>query len=285
MINYKECGIYKRLEKLMNIKSVAWFKEFIDEIIRDRLAFIAAYLCYNLLLAIFPLIIFVLSVFSMLNLNTELRGVVSALNLPEVLLNYADEVASLKSTGVLTVSLLFAINAAASGIKAAMRGINACYGNSTKIGFFKATALSIVLLLSLAAAFAAVAGAAYIDGLITETAGKSSLLMFLSDTAGYVVSFTVITVIVALIYKLSLKERPRLKSLMPGAVFVSFTWIVFTRLFGVFIGMFSGIQRIYGSLAGVIVLLYWINIIGLTLLIGAELNAFLRDRKNSGIKQ
>ena len=61
----------------------------------------------------------------------------------------------------------------------------------------------------------------------------------------------------------------------PGALFTTAVWVASTRLLPVVLGMFGGYSLTYGSLAGVIVTLTFFYLIGIGLVIGAQLNAAL----------
>ncbi len=64
-------------------------------------------------------------------------------------------------------------------------------------------------------------------------------------------------------------------AIWPGALLIAVVWIGTTMLLPVILGLFGGYDRTYGSLAGVIVALLFFYIIGLGLVVGAQLNAAL----------
>lgn len=63
----------------------------------------------------------------------------------------------------------------------------------------------------------------------------------------------------------------------PGALFVASWWVLTTALLPVTLSMLGGYDLTYGSLAGVTIALIFFFIIGLGLVIGAELNAALAE--------
>ncbi|HYI48998.1 MAG TPA: YihY/virulence factor BrkB family protein [Allosphingosinicella sp.] len=63
----------------------------------------------------------------------------------------------------------------------------------------------------------------------------------------------------------------------PGAAFVTGWWVATTALLPVALSSLGGYDRTYGSLAGVMIALIFFFIIGLGLVIGAELNAALAE--------
>ena len=63
----------------------------------------------------------------------------------------------------------------------------------------------------------------------------------------------------------------------PGPAFVTFWWLAVTALLPVIIGQLGGYDLTYGSLAGVMIVLIFFYIVGLGVVIGAELNAALAE--------
>lgn len=72
--------------------------------------------------------------------------------------------------------------------------------------------------------------------------------------------------------------RHRIFPKWPGAVFISAWWLMISGLLPLFLKYAANYQLTYGSLAGVIITLIFFYLIGLGMVIGAELNAALADR-------
>lgn len=70
----------------------------------------------------------------------------------------------------------------------------------------------------------------------------------------------------------------------PGPLFVTIWWMACTAALPHVIGAFGGYGLTYGSLAGVMVALIFFFLIGLGVVIGAELNAALAETPESGLE-
>ena len=70
----------------------------------------------------------------------------------------------------------------------------------------------------------------------------------------------------------------------PGALLVTAWWLVTVELLPDTIAAFGGYDRTYGSLAGVMVTLLFFFVIGLGVVMGAELNAALADAGDHALK-
>ena len=65
------------------------------------------------------------------------------------------------------------------------------------------------------------------------------------------------------------------KRTLPGATLATIMWFVTTLLFGWYVTRFANYSEVYGSLGAGVALLFWLYIISLSVLAGAEFNAQL----------
>lgn len=70
----------------------------------------------------------------------------------------------------------------------------------------------------------------------------------------------------------------------PGALFVALWWLATAGLLPVVISGLGGYDLTYGSLAGVVIVLFFFFLIGLGVVIGAQLNAALAETPDDGLK-
>ena len=81
----------------------------------------------------------------------------------------------------------------------------------------------------------------------------------------------------ALIYHLGTPLRQSWHRTLPGAVAATVMWFLTTLAFGWYVTRFANYSQVYGSLGAGIALLFWLYIVFLSVLFGAEFNAQLRD--------
>ncbi len=62
---------------------------------------------------------------------------------------------------------------------------------------------------------------------------------------------------------------------LPGAELATVLWFLSTLLFGFYVTRFANYSQVYGSLGAAIALMFWLYLIALSVLIGAEFNAQL----------
>jgi len=75
-----------------------------------------------------------------------------------------------------------------------------------------------------------------------------------------------------LFYKILPSGKQTLKSVIPGAAFAAFSWQAMSVIFGEYAGAVS-YTRIYGQLAGIIILTLWFYLTAIVLLLGGLINA------------
>jgi membrane protein len=87
--------------------------------------------------------------------------------------------------------------------------------------------------------------------------------------------------VVALAGVVGVTELPSWKRTLPGAVVATLMWFVTTLAFGWYVTRFANYAQVYGPLGAGIALLFWLYIVFLSVLCGAEFNTLLRRREES----
>jgi membrane protein len=84
--------------------------------------------------------------------------------------------------------------------------------------------------------------------------------------------------VTAVIYHMGTPMQQSWKRTLPGAVLSTAMWFLVTLIFGWYVTRFANYSQVYGSLGAAIALLFWLYIISLSVLCGAEFNAEFHAR-------
>jgi membrane protein len=255
---------------------------------KDECTDLAAALTYYSVLALFPALVAVLSLVSLvgdpqktvdnlLQIMSDI-GASSAANTLEPTLH---RLATSQSGGIaLVIGLATALWSASGYVGAFGRGMNRIYEVREGRPVWKLRPVMLLLTLVLVVLVAAVGLGLVLTGPAAQSVGN---IIGLGDTAVTVwniakwpVMLAVVILIVALLYYVTPNvDQPKFRWISVGAVVAILTWIVVSVAFGFYVANFSNYDRTYGSLAGVAVFLLWLWITNLALLFGAELDAEL----------
>jgi membrane protein len=175
--------------------------------------------------------------------------------------SFVVELSGARSAGVLSAALFFSVYNTTNGFRAIIRATNAAYGVDERREPRTQIFLSFALMILFAAA------------LIIMLA----LLIVWRHIWGYVAALFALFVFTAFIYKLACAKPLPLKHILPGAAITVIAWVVTSSLFGFFTHRFTQLPIIYGSIAGVFLLILWLNAVSTILLIGNETNALLHE--------
>lgn len=90
-----------------------------------------------------------------------------------------------------------------------------------------------------------------------------------------VIAVPVLFVLILLIYTFVPGGKRPLRRQLPGTIFTTVGWVIFSRIFSFYIVHFWKLSYIYGSLTAIILMILWLDIIINLLFLGAALNAAL----------
>jgi len=257
------------------------------KIMENEILPLAGQLTYRLIFALFPFIIFLISLVGYFDIDVEtlLEGsfAVFPLQIAEVINDVINDVVDTRNPNVLSASLLISVFTVASGFNAIMRGINKVYDQNDSRNIIIRWLFCVVLVIALAFAIitsllVVIYGDAIYD-IIYRHFDPNRLFAAIFGFAGLLITIAIMLATIMLIYRLSLGKKLPLVSMLPGAMLTIFVWAVSSSAFNFYINNFSRYSLVYGSIASIFITMLWLNIISATILIGAQTNALLDVRK------
>ena len=257
---------------------------------RDDVFGNAAKLVFYLLLALFPLLIFLTSVIGII--------IGAGSGMRHVLFNYLArvmpsgafqlinqtmlEVSTASGAGKLSFGFVAALWAASSGMGAITAALNAAYKVPETRPWWRrrltAIGLTIALAVLIITALAIVLGGSKIADHLTSmyVIGRASAI------AWKIIQWPIALAFMLLAFALIYFFAPNLRDqkwtwITPGSIAGVVLWLAVSFAFKGYLHFFDSYSRTYGSLGAVIVLMLWLYLTGLAVLIGGEINSEIEN--------
>jgi membrane protein len=182
------------------------------------------------------------------------------------------------SLAMVIVGFALALWTTTGAMTAFMRAVNGAYDREETRGFVKQRVVAVQMVIGLALAFLLVFGLLVLGPVISHWIGSALDVEGFIGWAWWIAQWPILIgalllVFATVLYLAPNVEHPRWHLVTPGSLFAVVVWLVASGLFAVYTSMFSSYNKTWGSLAAVIVMLTWLWLSGLSLLLGAEINA------------
>lgn len=255
-----------------------FLKKVYDEAMAEDVASNAAQVAFYFIFALFPLLLFLLSVFGLVLGSAEdirqelfmyLRQVVpaSAIQLIETTLN---EVVQQSSGGKLTLGFIVALWSASAGIDSVRIALNDIYDLTETRSWWKYKLTAVLITIAIAVLALISLGIIFYGSQIFASPSGDILMR----VVGYVVVIGALILGFAVIYAFAPNHtNSTFRWITPGAVTAIILWIVFSLGFRLYLTYFDSYAKTYGSLGAIIILLLWLYLTALVILIGGVINA------------
>ena len=249
----------------------------------------AAALAYNLLFALFPLLIFINNLLGLLDLDiasiTESLLPVMPDDVVFLLESYLNHITDNSSRGLFWFSLVFTVWFPMRAVRGLMNDVRlACgLGKPAKPVFYvlRQFVFTVVFLVMIVVLFLlAILGRQFVTTAaawlgIKQVLSLPPILLNLWQYLRFVLLAALMFAVVGMLYAVAQDRKRRVKTIMPGVLFAMVSWLAVSVGFSVYAENFANYSLIYGTLGAVIVLLVWLYLTSFILILGAEFNAAL----------
>jgi membrane protein len=261
-------------------------RRVVQRISEDDLMGRASELAFNFLLAVFPLLLFMLALFGLFasrssQLQTSLLFYFADFLPPgafQLVKEITFELATNAAGGKLTVGIVLAVWFASGGMSSMISTLNAVYSVHEKRSWLKVQFIALALtlaisLLLLIAMFIVLAG----DHL-ADWVGSQLHLTLAVIIAWKGVQWIAAVGFVILSFSLVYYCGPTLVkrswySATPGSIFGAILWLAASTGFRAYLHFFNTYTETYGSLGAMMILVVWLYVIGFAFLVGGLINA------------
>lgn len=275
-------------------KMIYFIRQFTIRVNDTYIAAYAARAAFFILLSVVPLISLILAIATYLPFSQQ--DVISVLMqvVPKEFFSYVqsivNELYAQEGKTVISISAVTILWSASKGIAALIDGMNSMYKIEQKPGFFKARMMAVIYTVFLIVIFAMVMTVyvlashnykKYIQIMVISDTIWKKLLLFIRYILGWLLFYLFILFLYVVLpgrFGIATKKnetislREKIKGQMTGAAFASVAWIAISKIVGIYITNFPNFSVMYGSLAGVAIVMLWLYFCMYSIFIGAVIN-------------
>jgi membrane protein len=254
-----------------------------SEVSENNIFLVAGGVTYAVLVALFPGLAALVSIYGLLLDPSQVEKQVAALSHvlpPESAQMIGDELQKLVSAsqGSLSISagvaLVFALWSASRGMSGLLSALNIAYDEKETRGFFKFNLVAIVLTIATLIGGTVIIALVGVLPAALQFIGLHSSTQWLLLVLEWPLLIAVVMVGLAVLYRYAPdRHPPRWRWVSPGAIVATLLWLLGSVGFTVYVSHFNSYDKTYGSLGGVVVMLTWLYLSAFVALFGAVINA------------
>jgi len=268
-------------------------QDFIRYIKKADIVATSAQAAYFILLSLFPLLVFLITLIGYLPIDEEGFYDVLVYYTPQEVTDYIHttviDLIGTRNGSLLSISIIGTLWSASNGINAIRRSLNHSYDVEESRSYLYTKTISIGLTIGFIFII--------IIALILPVFGKlifQYVASIMELPTGFVwiwnllrwgLSTFVFFMILTILFKLIPNTRVSFKKVMYGALFSTLCLQIVSYIFSYYVGTIGNYSTTYGSLGTIIALMVWLYLAAMVILIGGVINAFMKELKTNDLPQ
>jgi membrane protein len=284
--------------KFGGLTPLALGKRVTASISGDNLSGESAELSYYFFLALFPLLLFLVSLLGYFaSAGTALRANMMTMlahavppSASALVQKTLAEVIKSRGTGKLIVGLLAALWSASSGMSAIMETLDVAYHVKERRSYVRRKIISIALTVGTSVLVICAMVLLLYGGKLAEVVGAhaafGSVFVYGWKIVQWPIVLAALFLSFAVVYYFGPDlEKPHWTWISPGAAAGVVIWLIASFALRVYLHFFNSYNATYGSLGAVIILMLWLYVSGFALLLGGEVNSAIAQAEVAKAKE
>lgn len=269
--------------KLKYKATVKVVKKLYNNIIKHQITALGAQVAYNLLLSIFPFLIFLIASISYTNIVTAdslaaLSGFIPT-SVYNLVVDVLKNVTATRDGSFISIGMIGTIWGASTGVLSFMNGMNMAYSMEETRPSWKVRTLSVLFTVVLAVliivSILLVVFGAKIGNYIIYMLNVPLKFDLYWDIFRYAAAGITMFFIFVLFYKYVPSCNLSFRDVIPGSLLATVGLIFLSAAFSFYVNNIANYSKTYGSIGAVIALLIWLYWNSILIFVGSELNSIL----------
>lgn len=275
---------------LRKVGPFQFLKRLLIQIDEDNVFAWASSLSYSWMLALFPFLIFLLTLIPYLPYGAkeaasdQIHGIIATLpkaaatTLNDFVNPRLNDLLEKEQKGLLTVGILVTLWAASGGIAATTTALDKAWDVDAKRSFVRRRTSAVGLTLIVSVLLMVILFLLPIGTLIKHwfwhwSKGEHWLAVVVIDVVRWMIGVVVMFLVIEVVYFFGPNVKQRWRWVSPGSLFCAAIWVGLGLVFKVYVDKFGKYSETYGAVGGVAVLMLVFYFDALALLVGAEINS------------
>jgi membrane protein len=257
---------------------------------RDDCWGMASEVAFQSMFALFQALFLVVGILSVLGANPDVfnsiiyfLGSFLPLELYHVIRGQVIEIAQSHTKSLLTLGLIGTLWTMLNLMLTLNKSFQRAYNVKETRSFWRlrliAFGLAIVTILLIALILSLLFFGLHTAQFLETNFGYYNLIALLIRIFRVPFAFLTSALLVTSLYLAMSNVNQNIVEVMPGAIFYSTLWFLFTFAFGAYLRNFPHYNTTYGTIGAFLILMIWMYLTALSLLMGSELNAEIHRRK------
>lgn len=263
-------------------KIIIIIRDFAKQLSRDNVAAFASSTAFFFFLSLVPMLMIICSVLPYTPLTEDnLMTAVTRITpdtMDPLMVSIISQVYD-KYSNVLPIAIIVTIWSAGKGMLALMRGLNVVNGVLENRNYFiLRLEASFYTVLTIAALMLSLGFSVFGKSIINSLSNglpQISKLVYGIVHMRFLFVWIFLAVIFTIIYTFLPNKKLKIRYQIPGAIFASITWSVFSFAFSIYVDDFKGMST-YGSLSTIVLIMVWLYSCISIFLVGANMNRYFK---------